>query len=1028
MKLHSNPFIIKPSKTISRQFSKLKDKEEKTLKAFGSKLWSALDIDKGFAEHEESSGREILPIVIESDDTGILKLPWELLYHPKFGFLAKNSRFTLSRSLSKTPRLDNLPNKTPLRVLLFSTLPDELEGSGRLAVEKEQVAVLESLLPSIKKGWVKLLMPNDGRFESLGRYIETFKPHLLFLSGHGDYKDGKGYFLFENKRGFKKLIDEENFTKAFNGSTVECVVLSSCKSAKTDSDNLNNGLTRALAFEGIKNVIGMSDSIYDKAGIRFTKEFMRMLSEKNAIAIASQKAREEVFKLEGEVSSHWFLPLLISENVSNFLVDWDFTPQIPSREITNRKLNQITFPELFIGRRYEFRKFYNYLYGNTLKKLLIYGEGGIGKSALAGKFGLELRHEGYKVFDYSLKHGDDFDSFLMDVEFSLSKDRQEVYRQIKERCKDEQCRAKRLIGLLLEENANGKVAFIFDNLESVQNPTDKKVEDETIKIWIEVLDKFDDVVLLITSRWLVSDCQHIIQLGKPSWSDFLHYISLQNIDFSDKRIIKDVYDTLGGNYRGAEYFISAVKKMQSRMEEENFLKELSTAKRDLQVNMAIEKILSFRSPEEIELLHRLSVYPVPVPKEGVRKISRDLPKDSIDILVSFSLVTKSTNGEYMVDEYQISPLVLDFIRKDIELSDELKVWASDYQVYLLEQERDTLHQAIIAHEALKFANRIGEADRLALDRITGELNRAGRYKTLLEDWLPDIAESEDDAIRADALNQIGFQHYCLAEYRKALRCYEQSLKIAVEIGDKEGEGGTLHDIGQIYFSIGDLDKALEYFEKSLKIAIEIGGNSDETALDGMAQVYLSRGDLDKALKYLEKSLKIAIARKHKGGEGAILNIMAPIYISRGDSEKALEYLEKSLKIAAETGCKACEGGTLNNMARIYRDREDLKKALEYLEKSLKIAVEIGDKEGEGGTLNNMARIYRSMGELDKALEYCEKSLKIAIEIENKINGGSVLEYMARIYEDKGDLEKALVHYEQSLKISEEIKRIFVKRA
>ncbi|NEW60814.1 tetratricopeptide repeat protein, partial [Sulfurovum sp. bin170] len=566
-----------------------------------------------------------------------------------------------------------------------------------------------------------------------------------------------------------------------------------------------------------------------------------------------------------------------------------------------------------------------------------------------------------------------------------------TYKNIKKRCKkDEQCRAKRLIELLLGENANGKVAFIFDNLESVQNPTDKKVEDETIKIWIEVLDTFDDVVLLITSRWLVSDCHHKIQLGKPSWSDFLHYISLQNIDFSDKRIIKEVYDTLGGNYRGAEYFISAVKKMPNHTEEENFLKELSTAKRDIQVNMAIEKILSFRSPQEIELLHRLSVYLVPVPKEGVRKISRDLPKDSIEILVSFSLVTKSTNDEYIVNEYQISPLVLDFIRKDIELSDELKVWASDYQVYLLEQERDTLHQAFIAHKALKFANRIAEADRLALDRITGELNRAGRYKTLLKDWLPDIAKSEDEKTRVDALYEIGSSHYSLADYRKALRYYKQSLKIAEEIEDKVIVSATLVHIGQIYQSRGDLDKALAYFQQSLKIAEEIEYKATvSAALSYIGLIYESRGDLDKALAYFEQSLKITEEIENKAIEERVLVYIGRIYKLRGDLDKALAYFEQSLKIVEEIGDKLGGGTVLASIGTIYQSRGDLDKALAYYEQSLKIAEEISNVAGSSYALLNIGTILLDKNNQQKAKEAWVKAYLIA----KKIDLSEILDYL-----------------------------------
>jgi CHAT domain-containing protein len=178
-------------------------------------------------------------------------------------------------------------------------LPDDLSKRGKLAVENEQIAVLEALSTFRKEGLVELEIPNDGRFESLKHHIEKFKPHLVFLSGHSGYEEGKGYFLFEDKRGFSTYIDEEKLSTAFTGSTVESVVLSSCQSAQADDTRLNSGLARALAFKGINNVIGMSQNIYDKAGATFAEHFVTALANKKTIALALQKGREEISKLEG---------------------------------------------------------------------------------------------------------------------------------------------------------------------------------------------------------------------------------------------------------------------------------------------------------------------------------------------------------------------------------------------------------------------------------------------------------------------------------------------------------------------------------------------------------------------------------------------------------------------------------------------------------------------------------------------------------------------------------------------------------
>ena len=48
------------------------------------------------------------------------------------------------------------------------------------------------------------------------------------------------------------------------------------------------------------------------------------------------------------------------------------------------------------------------------------------------------------------------------------------------------------------------------------------------------------------------------------------------------------------------------------------------------------------------------------------------------------------------------------------------------------------------------------------------------------------------------------------------------MKIAKEVGDEAGEGGTYGNLGTAGQSMGDYRKAIEYHEKQLQIAIEIG--------------------------------------------------------------------------------------------------------------------------------------------------------------------------------------------------------------
>ena len=53
------------------------------------------------------------------------------------------------------------------------------------------------------------------------------------------------------------------------------------------------------------------------------------------------------------------------------------------------------------------------------------------------------------------------------------------------------------------------------------------------------------------------------------------------------------------------------------------------------------------------------------------------------------------------------------------------------------------------------------------------------------------------------------------------------MKIAIEIGDRAGEGRAYSNLNNAYFSLGDFQNAIDYHEKHLKIAIETDDRAGE---------------------------------------------------------------------------------------------------------------------------------------------------------------------------------------------------------
>ncbi|MEM7034703.1 MAG: CHAT domain-containing protein, partial [Chloroflexota bacterium] len=377
-----NPDLIRACNEIARHYaSKEIVVTDDNLQRIGQALWQMLPEGEGLQIAKGKAGRKILPIIIESDSPAIQQLPWETLYHREYGFLGQHPGFTLSRRLQ--PETESTPNLEtgPLRILLFTSLPDDLDAEKeQLDVDAEQASVLEALTPWVNQGLVKLDMPDDGRFSTLKAHLDDFQPHMIFLSGHGRFYDQSvtnktpyGTFLFESETGLRDLKSGMELATAFQGIRVQAVVLSACESGKASSGALNNGLTRQLRQIGIPHVIGMRESFYDRAGIQFAQAFCEAVAHQERIDVALQLARAAItqpFKdyedrppqnrredqAPTELSfGQWSLPSLLSQNPAQPLIRWDFQPSPPRQDFLNQSLETITLPPEFVGRRRELR-------------------------------------------------------------------------------------------------------------------------------------------------------------------------------------------------------------------------------------------------------------------------------------------------------------------------------------------------------------------------------------------------------------------------------------------------------------------------------------------------------------------------------------------------------------------------------------------------------------------------------------------------------------------------------------------------
>lgn len=72
-----------------------------------------------------------------------------------------------------------------------------------------------------------------------------------------------------------------------------------------------------------------------------------------------------------------------------------------------------------------------------------------------------------------------------------------------------------------------------------------------------------------------------------------------------------------------------------------------------------------------------------------------------------------------------------------------------------------------------------------------------------------VQELHDVEGEAKACHFLGYAHYCLNNYREAVRYYDQDLALAKDLQDKMNMGRAYCNLGLAHFALGNHETALD---------------------------------------------------------------------------------------------------------------------------------------------------------------------------------------------------------------------------
>ncbi|MCK9586154.1 ATP-binding protein, partial [Methanothrix soehngenii] len=339
-------------------------------------------------------------LIVVSSIPQILLLPWELFRLPGFEDMAVGSSpdFAVLRvpmeggrpsgSSLPTPFLSQPTElrRGPLRMLFFSTNMQHFE--------EEEL----SLLKAVQGLDIHLEMGETASFEELKSSIESFQPHLVYLSGEaklsGEVSGGEARLAFMDPAGKLDLRSAEEIAPVLKSGGVECIIIGGEGNGPDPArellcQRLAEDLLMAVAWNGtvapqeIVRSLSLGESVDEAVWNTEQKMLKEGLEEKEEKKGAIQ-AYPFVYAVREPTGL--FDP---NKKREEMIIGYQELPPMPG--MTEG------YARGFIDRRKDLLRLYPDLRQGAVNALIITGEPGRGKSVLANRLARMLAVSGYFV-------------------------------------------------------------------------------------------------------------------------------------------------------------------------------------------------------------------------------------------------------------------------------------------------------------------------------------------------------------------------------------------------------------------------------------------------------------------------------------------------------------------------------------------------------------------------------------------------------------------------------------------------------
>jgi predicted ATPase/transcriptional regulator with XRE-family HTH domain len=279
------------------------------------------------------------------------------------------------------------------------------------------------------------------------------------------------------------------------------------------------------------------------------------------------------------------------------------------------------------------------------------------------------------------------------------------------------------------------------------------------------------------------------------------------------------------------------------------------------------------------------------------------------------------------------------------------------QLDLLEAEHNNVRVALdwaIAHQEVELALRLGNALWLYWE-VRGYFSEGTA-------WLKKVLELANNhrvlpELRAKVLNAIGTLAYHQGDMVAARMHFNESQAIALEQADRRTLAWSYYGLGQVAQRDGAYDQAVVPYQTSLELFQALGDTRGTAwALINLAEVKQLQGLIVEAVELSDASSRLFQQAGDKQGLAVAANIQARRERNKGRYPEASERFEEVLKGLQELGDRLDTAWAMHDLAEVAQLRGDGQTAEKHSQESLQLFQLLGDRIGIGWSLYNRGHL------------------------------------------------------------------------